>query len=63
MVFKRNNEQLIGDHVFIFLDPLQPQNPNNGVDDGSTPTFDEKVFFFQIMLLLLLLLLLLFIWH
>ena len=47
MVFKRNNEQLIGDHAFIFLDPLQPQNPNNGVDDGSIPTFDEKVFFFR----------------
>ena len=44
-VYKRNNEQLIGDGFFIFLGPLLPRNPNNGVDNGSIPTFDEKVSF------------------
>ena len=31
---------------FIFLDPLLPGNPNNDVDYGSIPTFDEKFSFF-----------------
>ena len=30
-------------YIFIFLDPLLPRNPKDGVDGGSIPTFDEKV--------------------
>ena len=36
-------------YIFIFLDPLLPRNPKDGVDGGSIPTFDEKVVFFCLL--------------